>query len=133
MSCVLRRLEFLNAHVRELDGHLTLSISLPSADSRVLNRSSRPAIRYRQDDPLIGNREVLPREFQEMRRYTLGGYGVREEDLVAILYFLLASAYGKALEVEGHKPEILARRILAVDGRDIEIIKSYVESPKQID
>lgn len=123
----------MSARARERDGHLTLSIGLVSVDSRVLNRSPRPAIRYRQDDRSIDNCVVRPREFQKMRRYSLGLSGVREEDLVVLLYFLLASAYGKGHEVEAYSPVIGVRHILVVDGRDEEIIILLVESSERFD
>jgi hypothetical protein len=64
-----------------------------------------------------------------MLRYS--SCGVREEDLVVLLYFLLASAYGKGHEVEAYSPEIVARRLLVVDGRDREIIVLPVESSER--
>ena len=114
--------------MRELDGHLTLSISLTSFDSRVLDRSSRRTIRCLQDDRSIDTRGVTPREFQELR---LVGRGVREEDLVVLLYFFLASAYVNPLEVAGYSPDIFVRHCLAIDGRDIEIIIILVESSER--
>jgi hypothetical protein len=99
-----------------------------SVDSRVSNRGSRSTIRHRQDDGSIDNRESRPREFQENRIYThRGDIGVREEDLVVLLYFLLASAYIDFLVIEGYSPEIVDRRSLAVDAIDKEIIVFIVE------
>jgi hypothetical protein len=65
-----------------------------------------------------------------MLRYILGG--VSEEDLVVLLYFLLASAHLGGHEVEAYSPEILSRRRLVVDGRDKEIIELLVKSSKGI-
>jgi len=61
-----------------------------------------------------------------MLRYILGG--ISEEDLVVLLYFLLASAHLSRHEVETYSPEILGRRRLVVDGRDEEIIEYLVKS-----
>ncbi len=71
-----------------------------------------------------------------MQRYTC--CGVREEDLVTLLYFLLASAYGGRQEVEAKSPEILVRRgwwpwrRLVGDGPDNEIIESVIKLSEQI-
>ena len=89
-------------------------------DYRVLNRSPLP-IRHRQDDRLTDSREFRPVEFQEVFRYVHSG--VREEDLVVILYFLLTPAYGSGLEVEAYSPVIIARRRFVVNGRDKEVIE----------
>ncbi len=51
-----------------------------------------------------------------MLRYILSG--VREEDPIILLYFLLASSYGKGHNVEAYNPETLVSRYLIVDGRD---------------
>ncbi len=64
--------------------------------------------------------------------------GVREEDLVALLYFLLASAYGGGQEVEAKSPEIPVRqgpwpwRRLVGDGSYNEIVKSVIKFSEQI-
>lgn len=100
-----------------------------SADTRFRDRSPRP-IRYRQDDRYTNNCEVRPGELQIMLRYILGG--ISEEDLVVLLYFLLASAHLGGHEVETYSPEFLARRRLVVDGRDKEIIEFLVKSSKGI-
>jgi len=60
-----------------------------------------------------------------MLRYILAG--ISEEDLVVLLYFLLASAYLSGHEVEAYSPEILGRRRLVFDGRDEEIIEYLVK------
>jgi hypothetical protein len=65
-----------------------------------------------------------------MFRYILGG--VREEDLIILLYFLLASSYGKGYKVEAYSAEVFASRYLIVDGRDKEIIEFHVESSEHI-
>ena len=100
-----------------------------SVDTRFRDRSPRP-IRHRQDDRYTNNCNVRSRELQIMLRYILGG--ISEEDLVVLLYFLLASAHLSRHEVETYSPEILGRRRLVVDGRDEEIIAFLVKSPKGI-
>lgn len=65
-----------------------------------------------------------------MVRYVLSG--IREEDLIILLYFLLASAHLSGHEVEAYGPEITARRCLIVNGRYKEIIEFLVKSPKSI-
>ncbi len=62
--------------------------------------------------------------------YILGG--VREEDLIVLLHFLLASTHLSGQEVETYSPEILARRRLVVDGSDKEIIELLVKSSECI-
>ena len=81
----------------EREGHVPITISLFSVDIRVLDRSALP-IRHRQDDGLIDSCEFRPVEFQEIFRDVQSG--VREEDLVVLLYFLLASTYGSDRKVE---------------------------------
>ena len=104
----------------EREGHVPTSIGLLSVDNRVLDRSPL-LIRHRQDDKLTDSRELRPIESQRVFRYVHSS--VREEDLVVILYFLLASAYGSGREVEAYSPVIVARRRFVVDGRDKEIIE----------
>lgn len=65
-----------------------------------------------------------------MVRYVLGG--IRKEDLIILLDFLLASAHLCGHEVEAYSPEIIARRCLIVDGRDKEIIEFLVKSSKSV-
>ena len=81
----------------EREGHVPISIGLFSVNTRVLDRSALP-IRHRQDDWLIDSCEFRPIEFQKIFRDVQSG--VREEDLVVLLYFLLASAYGSDRKVE---------------------------------
>jgi hypothetical protein len=100
-----------------------------TVNTRFRDRSPRP-IRHRQDDRYTNNCDVRPRELQIMLRYILGG--INEEDLVVLLYFLLASAHLGEDEVEVYSPEILARRRLVVDGRNKEIIEFLVKSSKGI-
>ena len=78
----------------------------------------------------MNNCDVRPREFQKMFRYILGG--ISEENLVVLLYFLLASTHLGGYEVEADGPEILASRRLVVDGCDKEIIEFLVKSSKGI-
>ena len=58
--------------------------------------------------------------------------GMSEEDLVALLYYLLASAHLRGHEVAAYSPEIPARRRLVVDGRNKEIVEFLVKSSKRI-
>ncbi len=101
-----------------------------SVDTRFRDSRSLRPICHRQDDWYTNNCDVRPRELQIMLRYILGG--ISEEDLVVLLYFLLASAHLSRHEVETYSPEILGRRRLVVDGRDEEIIAFLVKSPKGI-
>jgi hypothetical protein len=119
----------MDAQFVKRDRHLPFSIGMVSVDSGVLDRSSRP-IRHLQCDRMIENCEGRPREFQIMLRYVLGG--IREEDLIVLLHFLLASPYGKRHKVEAYGPEVLAGRRFVVDGCDKEIIKFPVESSERI-
>lgn len=100
-----------------------------SVDTRFRDRSARP-IRHRQDDRETNSCDVRPRELQIMHRYILGG--ISEEDLVILLYFLLASTHLSGQEVEAYEPEILALRRLVADGRDKEIIEFLIKSSKGI-
>ena len=109
----------------EREGHVPITISLFSVNVRVLDGCALP-IRHRQDDGLIDSCEFRPIEFQKIFRYVQSG--VREEDLVVLLYFLLASAYGSDRRVETWSPVIFAVRRFVADGRDEEIVEFLEES-----
>ncbi len=106
-----------------------MTIGLMAVDIRSWNGNSRP-ICHHEADRCANNCDARPREFQKALRYI--SCGVREEDLVALLYFLLAPAYGSGQEVEANSPEILARRLLVVDGRDKEIVVSPIKSSERM-
>jgi len=114
-----RRLEFEGAGVNKLEGHFPIVIGSTTSDNRFWDWSPRP-IRDRVDDRFTKNRGARSREFQIMLRHVLRG--VREEDLVALFYFLLASAHFSGQKVEAKGKEILARRRLVADGPDNEVI-----------
>lgn len=107
------------------NGHTPTIISKMSVDTRSRDRSPRP-IRHRQDGRYIDNCKIRPRELQIMSRYISGG--ISEEDLVVLLYFLLASAHLSGHEVEAYSPEIVTRRRLVLDACDKEIIEFLVKS-----
>jgi hypothetical protein len=117
----------MGAHAIKHDEHPPMTICKMSVDTRLRDGSSRP-IRHRQDERYTNNCDVWPRELQIMLRYVSGG--ISEEDLVVLLYFLLASAHLSGHKVEAYSPEILALRRLVVDGRDKKIIEFLVKSSK---
>lgn len=120
----------MEAQFVKRDRHLPISIRTVSVvDSGILNRCSRP-IRHPEGDRMIENCKDRPREFQITLRYIRGG--ICKEDLIILLYFLLASPYGRRHKVEAYSPEVLAGRRFVVDGCDEEIIKYPVESSECI-
>jgi len=67
-----------------------------------------PVLHFKRDLSSIS--PVRPSKFQEIDRFLLGG--IREEDLVVFLDYLLASAYLDGHEVATYSPVILACRRL---------------------
>jgi hypothetical protein len=78
----------------------------------------------------VGNKRLhdgRSRELQIMLR--LVRVGVRPEDLVARFHWDVAPERVAGLEVDASRPEILARHLVTVDGRDVEVILAMVERP----
>ena len=60
------------------------------------------------------------------------GDGERKEDLVALLYYLLASSYRNRAVVEAYCPKLVCPRRFTTDPRDEEIVKTFGESPVEV-
>jgi len=121
-----RRLEFEGARSWKRDGHLPTGIGAPPLNFRILDRVVFP-IRDREDDGATGLSLRRPSEVQEMLRDV--ARGVRKDDLVARLHFLLAPPDRDGQVVERYLPEMGARGRFFADGRDQKVVVCRVVCP----